>query len=108
MQNPDASRLVPVLVADRVTDRADGGLEIARKRLGPLRRMVLRAFGQPVEVVVRLDAMGSAAVRLVDGKRNLGAIRDALQAQFPRERDVAVRLGRLVSELVERRLVTWD
>jgi hypothetical protein len=108
LEIPDASSRVPVPCATGVLEKPDGTLVVLRRRRGAFRRVVLRLFGVKGEVEVRLDRLGSAAWRLMDGRRTLAQIRAQLETLFPGEDNVALRLGRFVGMLASRRMLELE
>ncbi len=108
MEIADASRRIPVPCATGVLERPDGTLVVLRRRRGALRRGILRLFGVKPNLEVRLDRLGSAAWRLMDGRRTVGDIRIELEKLFPTEGSVATRLGRFVGLLASRRMLELE
>lgn len=105
---PDVSRRVPVRADVASQEQPDGRVVLRRRRFGPVRRAVLRLVGQPADLTVHLDPLGSAAWRLMDGRATVAQVLAALQARFPDERDLAPRLGRYLSALVGQGFVRLE
>lgn len=82
-----------------------GRIVLRRRRFGPVRSALARAAGAKPDFVITLDALGSAAWRLLDGRRTVGEVRVALVAQFPGEADVGARLGKFVGTLVSHHMI---
>ncbi len=96
-------------VARRVAERAEvtehlerDRIVLERRRYGPAGRAVARLLRMPTTFTLRLDELGTATWRLIDGQRTVGDIRVALQQQFPQHQELAQRLGAFVGMLVSR------
>jgi hypothetical protein len=101
---PDASRAVPR--RGEVEARDEVGLTVlVRRRFGPARRRMLKAFRVEPDLTVRLDALGTAVWGLIDGRRTVADIKRELDARFPGEADLAPRLGKFLGAMVSRELV---
>lgn len=90
---------------DGVAWREEHGRVVLERPAAGARRLLLRLARQPASFTVRLDEVGSAAWRLVDGRRTVGAIHAELARRFPAEADLASRLGRFVGMLASRGLL---
>lgn len=108
MQLADASRRVPVPCATSAEQRPDGTVVVKRRRFGPVGRAFIRMLGGRPDVEIRLDRLGSAAWRLMDGRRNLAAIRVELEQIFPTEAQLPVRLGKFVGLLASKRMIELE
>jgi hypothetical protein len=104
---PDASRLVPVRVADHVERLPDGRLRITRRRHGAVGRRLLRMARIDGDLSVTLDLVASAAWELADG-RTVGEMLSALRAQFPAEPDLAARLGKFIGTMASNGFLRLD
>ncbi|MEA3191504.1 MAG: hypothetical protein QOD77_2086 [Thermoplasmata archaeon] len=102
---PDVSRLVPRRADVESREEANGRVTVVRVRYGPVRRRVLGVFGIPPTLTIHLDPLGSAAWRLIDGRRTAGDIKAQLQGKFPGEADLAARLGKFLGAMVSRGFV---
>jgi hypothetical protein len=103
----DVSQRVAV-PAEGVTvevDPASGRLTVRRRRFGAVRAKVAAAAGVPPDLTVRLDPLGSAAWKLLDGRRTVGEVRLELARLHPGERDVGPRLGRFLGTMVSNGFV---
>src|ERR1041385_8419033 len=101
---PDVSQRVAE-PADVRVDEGAGRLIVRRRRFGPVRARLARLFGVPADYTVHLDSLGSAAWRLMDGRRTVGEIRVLLVAKFPDQPDVGPRLGKFLGTLVSKGMV---
>ncbi|HEX2066294.1 MAG TPA: PqqD family protein [Candidatus Thermoplasmatota archaeon] len=101
---PDASRAVP-RHGDVEAHVEEGRIVLVRRRFGPARRRLLRAFRVEPDLTVRLDALGSAVWGLIDGRRTVAQIKAELDVRFPDEEELASRLGRFLGAMVSRGLV---
>lgn len=81
-------------------DPASGRLTVRRRRFGALRARMAAAAGVPADFTVHLDPLGSAAWRLLDGRRTVGEVRAELARLHPDERDIGPRLGKFVGTMV--------
>lgn len=103
---PDASRQVAEPAEDAVASTDEHGrVTVRRRRFGAVRAALVRPFGVPSEFTVRLDALGSEAWTLLDGKRTVGEVHAELVRRRPGEKDLAARLGKFLSAMVSHRLV---
>jgi hypothetical protein len=104
---PDVSRQVAERADEvRAEEGADGRVTLRRRRFGALKAKVAAVAGVPADFTVHLDPLGSAAWRLVDGRRTVGEIRVELQKAYPAESDLAARLGKFVGAMVSNGFVT--
>lgn len=97
-------------VAERGEDVAaeegpDGRVTVRRRRFGAVRSRLVGLVGEPAEFTVKLDPLGSAAWRLIDGRRTVAEIRAELQRQHPGEADLGARLGRFLGTMVSHEMV---
>jgi hypothetical protein len=102
-----AERIADVspMVAERVEEvreetGVDGRLTLRRRRFGAIKARVVAAAGVPADLTVHLDPLGTAAWRLVDGRRTVAAIRAELQRSHPAEADLGARLGKFLGAMV--------
>lgn len=102
---PDVSQRVAEPADVAVEEDAHGRLTLRRRRFGPVRGRLVGMFGASPDFTIRLDALGTAAWRLMDGRRTVGEIRHALGVQFPHEADITVRLGKFLGTLVSHQMV---
>ncbi len=103
---PDASRQVAEPAADAVASAdAHGRIVVRRRRFGAVRAALAKPFGVPAEFTVHLDALGSEAWGLLDGKRTVGEVHAELVRRRPGEADLAARLGKFLSVMVSHKLV---
>ncbi len=82
-----------------------GRVVVVRVRYGPTRRALARLVRLPTTFTVRLDELGSAAWRLLDGRRTVAEVRSALEQQFPCQDGLGARLGKFLGLMVSRDLV---
>ena len=103
----DVSRRVAVPVDGVATeeDPASGRLTVRRRRFGAVRARMAAAAGVPPDLTVHLDPLGSAAWRLLDGRRTVGEVRAELARLHPEERDVGTRLGKFLGTMVSNGFV---
>jgi hypothetical protein len=92
-------------VAERVEEvreetGADGRVTVRRRRFGAVKARMVAAAGVPADLTIHLDPLGSAAWRLVDGRRTVGEIRVELLKAHPTEADLAARLGKFMGAMV--------
>jgi hypothetical protein len=66
---------------------------------------VARLFRLPTTLTVRLDELGSAAWRLLDGRRTVGQVLAELEKAFPGQPDLGKRLGAFLGQMASRELV---
>lgn len=106
---PDASRQVarPAAGVHAAADAA-GLLTLRRSRWGPVRRGLARVLRVPAEFTIRLDALGSQAWGLLDGRRTVGEVRAELARARPGEADLGARLGKFLSAMASHRMIELD
>ena len=97
-------------VAERVEEvgaeeGADGRVTLRRRRFGAVKARLVAAAGVPADLTVHLDPLGSAAWRLIDGRRTVGEVRVELQRSHPAEADVGPRLGKFLGTMVSNGFV---
>jgi hypothetical protein len=95
----DASRLVPERADVETEEGPDGRLTLRRRRFGAVRGALVGLAGVPRDFTVHLDGLGSAAWRLVDGRRTVGEVRAELQRSHPQEPDLPARLGKFLGTM---------
>jgi hypothetical protein len=100
----DVSRRIPER-GDAQARESEGRIVLVKRRFGPARRAIVRLFGIQPDLTVNLDALGSAAWRLIDGRRTVADIKAGLERQFPGEADLGPRLGRFLGTMVSRDLI---
>lgn len=81
-------------------DAVSGRLTVRRRRFGALRAKVAAAAGVPPDLTVHLDPLGSAAWRLLDGRRTVAEVRAELARLHPGEPDIGPRLGKFLGTMV--------
>lgn len=102
----DASRQVAVPAADvRAEPDEHGRIVLRRRRFGPGRAAIARMLRLPVDFTMHLDALGSEAWALLDGRRTIGEMHAALAVRRPGELDLAARLGKFLSAMVSRKMI---
>ncbi len=84
---------------------ADGRITVRRARFGALRARLVGLVGEPKDLTVHLDSLGSAAWRLVDGRRTVAEIRAELQRLHPDEKDLGPRLGKFLGAMVSHEMI---
>ena len=100
-------------VSRRVAERGDvvaeegpdGRVTLRRRRFGALRSRLVGLVGEPADFTVKLDPLGSAAWRLIDGRRTVAEIKGELQRQHPAEADLGARLGKFLGTMVSHGLI---
>lgn len=103
---PDASRQVAEPAPDvRASTDERGLVTVRRRRFGPVRGLLARAAGVSPEFTVKLDALGSEAWRLLDGRRTVGEVHAELVRRLPGEKDLAARLGKFLSAMASHAMV---
>ena len=102
---PDVSARVATPGAQVTASEEHGRVVLVRTRYGPTRRVLARLLRLPTTLTVRLDELGSAAWRLLDGKRTVAEVRVQLELQFPGQSDLSARLGRFIGQMVSRGFV---
>lgn len=85
-----------------------GLLTLRRTRWGPVRRAVARVLGVPPDFTVHLDALGTQAWGLLDGRRTVGEVRAELARTRPGETDLATRLGKFLSAMASHKMIELD
>jgi hypothetical protein len=103
----DVSRRVAV-AAEGVAaeeDAVSGRLTVRRRRFGAVRARMAAAAGVPADLTVHLDPLGSAAWRLLDGRRTVGEVRAELARLHPGESDIGPRLGKFLGTMVSNGFV---
>lgn len=105
----DASRQVARPAAGVHGEVAATGLvTLRRTRWGPLRRGLARLLRVPTAFTVHLDALGSQAWGLLDGRRTVGEVRAELARLRPDEPDLTARLGKFLSAMASHRMIDLD
>lgn len=89
------------------TTEDDGRVVLRRPKSGRLGTRVLRLFKVNPVLTIRLDAIGSAAWHLMDG-RTVADLLDALEAQFPEEGRLTERFGLYLQRLVQGGVVRLE
>lgn len=84
---------------------ADGRVTVRRRRFGAVRSRLVGLVGEPAEFTVKLDPLGSAAWRLLDGRRTVAEVRAELQRLHPGEADLSARLGKFLGTMVSHEMV---
>lgn len=102
---PDVSQRVAEAADVMVEEDAHGRITLRRRRFGALRGRVVGWFGASPDFTIRLDALGTAAWRLMDGRRTVAEVRAQLVVEFPGEPDVSARLGKFLGVLVSHEMV---
>lgn len=87
--------------------RDEGVVIITKQRGGRISRGLLRMLGMKTTMEVRLDAVGSAVWRALDG-RTAQEILGELEDAFPNESQLNERMGRYLGALVGHGLVTVE
>ena len=105
---PDVSARTLVRNPDVRVEMVAGNALLRRRRFGPVRASIARVFRLSPDFTVQLDALGTAAWDLVDGRRKVREIREELQRRFPTEVDLAHRMGRFVGALVSKRMLRLE
>lgn len=101
---PDVSNFIAE-PADVAVEDAGDRITLRRRRFGPVRARLAGLVGAAPDFTVHLDALGTAAWRLLDGQRTVGAVRQELQRRFPDVHDVAPRLGKFIGTLASHRMI---
>lgn len=102
----DVSQRVAERVEEvRAEEGADGRVTLRRRRFGAVKARLVAAAGVPADLTVHLDPLGSAAWRLIDGRRSVAAIRAELGKSHPGEQDLGARLGRFLGAMVSNGFV---
>ena len=83
----------------------DGRVTVRRTRFGAVRAKLVGLVGEPADFTIRLDSLGSAAWKLVDGRRTVADIRAELQRLHPTETDLGARLGKFLGTMVSHEFV---
>jgi hypothetical protein len=103
---PDASRQVAVPAEGVMADTdAHGHVVLRRRRYGSVRAALAKPFGVPPEFTIRLDALGSEAWGLLDGKRTVGEVHAELVRRRPGEADLAARLGKFLGAMASHKMI---
>lgn len=91
---------------DGVTWEEDAGrVTVRRRRFGAVRARLVGLLGEPADFTIRLDPLGSAAWKLIDGRRSVAEIRAELARLHPGEPDLGPRLGRFLGAMVSHDMV---
>lgn len=85
----------------------DGRILLRRPKFGAFGSKVLKLFRVNPILTVRLDAIGSAAWHLMDGRTVAEVLQD-LEDRFPDEGRLAERFGLYLQRLVASKLVKLD
>ena len=102
----DASRQVAAPAEGvRADVDAHGLVTVRRRRFGAVRGAIGKAMGVPPEFTVRLDALGTEAWGLLDGRRTIGEVHAELARRRPQEKDLAARLGKFLSAMLSHKMV---
>ncbi len=89
-----------------VVAQDDGNrVTVSRRRFGGVRARLAPLFGVKPTFEIRLDALGSAAWRLMDGQRTVAEIRAELVRTHPREDDLTRRFSRYLGTMVSHQMV---
>ncbi|HUR24972.1 MAG TPA: PqqD family protein [Candidatus Thermoplasmatota archaeon] len=103
---PDVSKRVAERVEDvRAEEGVDGRITLRRRRFGAVKAKLVGAAGIPADLTVHLDPLGTAAWRLMDGRRTVGEIRAGLGRDHPEETDLGPRLGKFLGAMVSNGFV---
>jgi len=86
---------------------AGGRVVIVRRKFGRAGSALLRLFRVSPDLVLRLDALGSAAWRAMDGRR-VEEVLEALRREDPEADDLPARLGRYLSTLASNGLIRLE
>lgn len=105
---PDVSDRTPVRADVDWTGTPDGRVSVRKRKFGAVGTRLLRMAGLKPDLTVNLDALGSRAWRLMDGRRTVADVLDGLREAFPHEEDLAPRLGRFLSTMVSNGLVRLE
>jgi hypothetical protein len=100
-------------VSRRVAEHGDGvsweedagRVTVRRRRFGAVRARLVGLLGEPADFTIRLDPLGSAAWRLVDGRRTVAEIRAELARLHPDEPDLGQRLGKFLGTMVSHEML---
>lgn len=82
-----------------------GRVTVRRKRFGAVRAKLVGLLGEPADFTIRLDPLGSAAWKLVDGKRTVAEIKSELARLHPTEPDLGTRLGKFLGAMVSHEML---
>lgn len=75
---------VPAIVeGTRHSEKEDGTVAVFIEWKGFFPRLAQKLFKKPRFTETKLDNYGSAVWKLIDGKRNVGEISEALKSEFP-------------------------
>ncbi|MEA3135835.1 MAG: hypothetical protein QOC71_116 [Thermoplasmata archaeon] len=103
---PDVSQRVAERVEEvRSETGVDGRTTLRRRRFGAVKARMVAAAGVPADLTVHLDPLGTAAWRLIDGRRTVGEIRVELLKANPTEPDIGARLGKFLGAMVSNGFV---
>jgi hypothetical protein len=98
---PDVSQQVAEPVEGvTVEEDGQGRLTVRRRRFGAVKARLVAAAGVPPDLTVHLDPLGSAAWRLIDGRRTVAEVRARLHADHPGETELSARLGKFLGAMV--------
>lgn len=87
------------------TEEPDGRVAIQRKKFGRFGTFLLKLVRIQPTLTLRLDGLGSAAWKLMDG-RNVESLIDGLEEQFPDEGRLTERVGAYLTELQRSGVMT--
>lgn len=97
----DVSRRVAERVEEvRSEEGVDGRVTVRRRRFGLVKARLVGMAGVPADLTIHLDPLGTAAWRLIDGRRTVGEIRVELLKAHPSEPDLGARLGKFMGAMV--------
>lgn len=103
---PDVSRMVAERIEEtRMEEGADGRITVRRRRFGAVKARLVGAAGVPPDLTIHLDPLGSAAWRLIDGRRTVGEINAELHRSHPGEAELGPRLGKFLGAMVSNGFV---
>jgi len=102
----DAADMVPVRQGEW-HEGADGRVGVTRRKFGRFGTAMLRLARVKPDVTLKLDAMGSAAWRLMDG-RTVAEMLPSLEAAFSEEGRLDERFGLYLSRLVQAGVVRLE
>jgi hypothetical protein len=102
----DVSQRVAERVEEvRADEGADGRITVRRRRFGVVKARMVAMAGVPADLTIHLDTLGSAAWRLIDGRRSVADLRRELHALHPSEPDLSARLGKFLGAMVSNGFV---
>lgn len=102
---PDVSRRVAERADVAWSAGADGLVHVERRKFGAAGSRLLGLFGVKPTLTVHLDALGSEVWKLLDGRRTVGEVLEALRAGHPDEDGLPERLGVFLGRAVSNGLV---